>query len=408
MNILIITQLYPQPDDQGDNKPTHTVEYFAKEWVLAGHNVVVCHCSSKFPLLFYLIPSFVKNRIAGKTSNIIPPIESRKKIVRSEYGIKIYRFPMIKLFPGRGYSRKFLKKQAKNICMILNKKETFEPDLVLGHFANPSTELVSLLSKKYNCMSSIVFHNDCNTRNIDKYRLRESVSNIKAIGVRSVIDAYNVKSLLNLNELPFICYSGVPDSYINNSCLECKKHSFAYINYLFVGSMIKRKNLDSVIKAYDKIHHNDNNSTFRIIGGGAEEKNSHDLVKALDNHNIKFLGRVDRTEVMDAMEKANVFTLISDFEVFGMVYFEAMLQGCLVIASKGGGFDGIIVDGVNGFICEPGNELMLFDIYKRIEEMSENERNKIGQNAIDTAKKYSESSVAKQYLNDILERNNYE
>ena len=37
MNILIITQLYPQLDDVGDNKPTKTVEYFAKEWVKKGH-----------------------------------------------------------------------------------------------------------------------------------------------------------------------------------------------------------------------------------------------------------------------------------------------------------------------------------------------------------------------------------
>ena len=53
------------------------------------------------------------------------------------------------------------------------------------------------------------------------------------------------------------------------------------------------------------------------------------------------------------MKNAQIFTLISDNETFGMVYIEAMLQGCLVIASKGGGFDGIIQDGINGFICNP-------------------------------------------------------
>ena len=47
MNILILTQLYPQPDDVGDNKPTRTVEYFAKEWVALGHKVIVAHCPSK-------------------------------------------------------------------------------------------------------------------------------------------------------------------------------------------------------------------------------------------------------------------------------------------------------------------------------------------------------------------------
>ena len=81
MKILVITQLYPQPDDYGDNKPTKTVEYFAKEWVRKGHEVVVAHCSSKFPLPFYFIPPPIKNKLAGKTSNIFPPLSSRKKLL---------------------------------------------------------------------------------------------------------------------------------------------------------------------------------------------------------------------------------------------------------------------------------------------------------------------------------------
>ena len=80
MNILVITQLYPQPDDVGDNKPTRTVEYFAKEWVKSGNRVVVAHCPSKFPFAFYLIPPTIKNKLAGATSNIFPPLKSRKKL----------------------------------------------------------------------------------------------------------------------------------------------------------------------------------------------------------------------------------------------------------------------------------------------------------------------------------------
>ena len=30
MNLLVITQMYSQPDDMGDNKPTKTVNYFVK------------------------------------------------------------------------------------------------------------------------------------------------------------------------------------------------------------------------------------------------------------------------------------------------------------------------------------------------------------------------------------------
>ena len=70
--------------------------------------------------------------------------------------------------------------------------------------------------------------------------------------------------------------------------------------------------------------------------------------------------------------------------------------------AKGEGFDGIIQDGVNGFICEPGDRKALENVYKRIASLTTEERNKIGQAAIDTAVHYSEREVAERYLDDIL------
>ena len=405
MNILIITQLYPQPDDEGGNKVTHTVEYFAKEWVELGHNVVVMHCSSKFPLPHYLIPKSVKDKYAYKTSNIIPSLSSRKKIYREEFGIKIYRIPMYKMLPGRAYSKGKMNGVENEIAKKLI-NNSFVPDLVVGHFANPSLELVALLGKRYNCKTSIVFHGDCNESTIARYRIKENVVNVGAIGVRSIHEAESIKQILNLDKMPFICYSGVPNNSIANSSAICDKHDFSMgIKYIYVGSLIARKHLDAVIKAFDKVK--EPNDTLTIVGGGPEEDGLKALANNLGlNNQVVFAGRVDRNEVLNYMKNANVFTLISDHEVFGMVYFEAMLQGCLTIASKNGGFDGIIRDGENGFICEPGNADELIKVYQRIKALSLKERNTIGNNAIKLARQFSEKDVAKKYLEDILERNN--
>ena len=105
------------------------------------------------------------------------------------------------------------------------------------------------------------------------------------------------------------------------------------------------------------------------------------------------------------MKNAHVFTLVSTGEVFGMVYIESMLQGCITIASRAGGFDGIIRDGQNGFICEAGNEKELIETYKKIKNLKAAELNQIGNNAIQTALHYSEREVAGNYLNDILSGN---
>lgn len=401
MNILIITQLYPQPDDVGDNKPTRTVEYFAKEWVKLGHKVIVVHCSSKFPLLFYFIPPQIKNKLAGVTSNIFPSLNSRKKINRDEFGFRIYRLPMFKLLPGKGYSKKNMKFYAKKISESLA-EEKFIPELIVGHFANPSTELTAILAKKYAVKSSIVFHHDCTETNIKKYRIKENIGKIGAIGARSTIEAEQIKNRLGLSKAPFICYSGVPNDAVKVAARMCNKHDFSGgIRYIYVGSLIKRKHLDVVIRAF--LNTADNNDRLLVIGGGPEEQRLKKLVaESGGNKKVIFEGRIPRDEVLRKMGEAQIFTLISNGETYGMVYIEAMLQGCLTIASKGEGFDGIIQDGINGFLCEPGSQEELEEVYKRIKGMSVKERNAVGQAALDIAVHFSEREVAEKYLEDIL------
>lgn len=403
MNILVITQMYSQPDDIGDNKPTKTVNYFANEWVKIGHNVKVIHCPSKFPYIYYLVPKFIKDKITGRRSTMTPPISSRKNLHRNENGVDVYRLPMLKLYPGQAFSKRKMEKCCENICKIID-SEKFVPDVIVGHFANPSAEIVRKLSKKYNAKSSIVFHHDCDRDEVIKYRLKENCSEIGAIGARSIVEAKEVQDNLQLSSLPFICYSGVPNDAIEFAELKCTKHEYEKgIKFIYVGSLIRRKHLDVVINAFSKVA--SSNDELLVVGGGPEEAYLKNLVKKLGlEKKVNFTGRVSRKQVLNYMRDNHIFTLISDDETFGMVYIEAMLQGCLTIASRRGGFDGLITDGLNGFICEPGDEKELIEIYKRIKNMSVKDRNSIGQRAIDLAKHFSEHEVAVKYLNDVVGR----
>lgn len=401
MNILVITQMYSQPDDVGDNKPTKTVNYFVKEWIAMGHTVVVMHCPSKFPLALYLLPTAIKEKFAGRISTMVPPIESRKELERDENGAKVYRLPMFKMRPGQAYSAFAMKKQAVLIEKRLE-KISFTPDLVIGHFANPSLELVVNVAEHYKAKSSIVFHHDCTERGIVKYRIKKNIGRVGAIGTRSIIEAHQVQQRLNLKTLPFVCCSGAPNDAVQAAKTICDKQDFTNsIHHIYVGSLIPRKHLDVVIKAF--LSTAGEKDTLTVVGGGPEAENLKSLVHDLKAEDrITFTGRVPREEVLKRMGEAQIFTLISHRETYGMVYIEAMLQGCLTVASKGEGFDGIIQDGVNGFICEPGNQKDLENVYKRIAALTTEERNRIGQAAIDTAIHYSEREVAERYLEDIL------
>ena len=403
MNILVITQLYPQPDDTGGYKITHTVEYFCKEWVKEGHKIVVVHVPSKFPSFYYHAPSFIKRRLIKGSLRIIPSKESRKELhYVTDNDISVYRYPLLKMFPGKGYSKGKLKRVAQRIEEALA-KENFVPDLVMGHFANPSTELVANLSSYYHSRSSIVFHSDCNQNSVKRYRLLNSVKKINAIGCRSEAEVKQIAPLLNRDL--FICRSGVPEDAIKKAQKTCNRHDYSNgIKYLYVGGLVTAKNVDSVIKAF-AIARNEKD-TLTIVGDGDEKENLLALVKELGvEDSVKFLGRVSREEVLNIMQESHVFAMVSQYETFGMVYIEAMLQGCLTIASYDGGFDGIIKDGENGFLSEQGNPDKLAEVFRRINNLSVKERNAIAEAAISVGLQYSEKDVADRYLNEVLKRN---
>lgn len=405
MNLLVVTQIYPEPYDDDDNKPTRTVEYFSKEWVKQGHKVLVIHCDSRFPKPFYYVPSFIKDYISNRYASQFPPIESTKKLKRQEFGIDIYSYPILKYYPGQGYSSKKLQKASKEIARYIN-EVGFKPDVVIGHFANPSLEIVVNLAKMFKAKSSIVFHLDCTEANISKYRIRENITQVGAIGARSLVEANEIAKRLNLNRIPFVCCSGVPNEEYVDVSTQCIKHDYCdrEIEYLFVGSLFHRKHPETVVSAFSQLSSSTQNRHLTIIGVGTEDKNIQSLIKSKGiEHLVTLKGRIPRAGVIETMQNSHIFTLVSENEAFGMVYIEAMLQGCLVIASRGEGFDGIIVDGKNGFLCKAGDTQELFQIYKKIEAMTYEERNAIGCAAIETALHFSEREVAEKYLNDILE-----
>jgi hypothetical protein len=94
MNILALTSVYPQPDD-GTEVVTPTVEYFCQKWSEAGHRVIVIHCNSCFPALFYAIPDNFRAKLSSKFGHNLPTKASRKPLSRESKGVKVYRLPIL-------------------------------------------------------------------------------------------------------------------------------------------------------------------------------------------------------------------------------------------------------------------------------------------------------------------------
>ena len=78
-----------------------------------------------------------------------------------------------------------------------------------------------------------------------------------------------------------------------------------------------------------------------------------------------------------------------------------MAMGCITIGSKGEGIDGIIEDRENGYLCRPGDEIALTQILYSIISSSKEELQTVSKKAQLTARRYSDASVATNYIKAV-------
>lgn len=127
---------------------------------------------------------------------------------------------------------------------------------------------------------------------------------------------------------------------------------------LYVGRLIKLKNIQQAISAFKKIK--DNNIRFIIVGSGLDEKSLKTL--AQDDKRIIFTGRLERDPLYAWYNIANIFILPSYQEPFGAVTNEALLGGCTALVSRKAGSQCLIKNNVNGNLFDPYNEEEIYTL----------------------------------------------
>ena len=171
--------------------------------------------------------------------------------------------------------------------------------------------------------------------------------------------------------------------------------------FIFVGNLIKRKYPSRIIEPLANSFRNEF-FEVRFVGTGEEMAEIKKMAKENDVlDRVHFLGRLPREEVIKQMDNSDVFIMISKGETYGLVYLEAMARGCITIASRNEGFDGIIKDGYNGYLCKAGDSDDLLRILNQIRSLSPEERQVISRNAYETAISMTDDKMAKAYLSHL-------
>lgn len=391
--ILLLTNIYPIKDISlyGTTSVCH---YFSKVWQEEGNEIEVIYLYTYYPRIFHFLGKHFYKLLGSLFGTVINSIRFNSFFSYKYENINVNLVPIFKKFPKSNFSFKVINSTVKKIETILKNKQ-FYPDIIIGHFLNPNIDILPKLKQIYQCPVTLSLHGEINNQN-DINKILYNKDKIDIWGFRSLPIKKSFITNCFIPDKYTFCFSGVPEYYINKEAY--KKFYKKEETFLYVGNLIKRKFPLSVLWALKKakIHFD-----LTYIGEGNLKRQIQKLIKKENLRNVHILGHLKRQDVLQHMADSKYFIMISKGETFGLVYLEAMSQGCIVIASKNEGMEGIIQNGVNGFLCSPGDTDELTKILINIESLSTEEKINISRNAISTVLKMTDKKVANYYLSNI-------
>jgi glycosyltransferase involved in cell wall biosynthesis len=136
---------------------------------------------------------------------------------------------------------------------------------------------------------------------------------------------------------------------------------------LYVGQLIERKGVATLIRAYARLKETDSDVGLVVVGYGQQESELKALCAQKRLADVHFLGAVDLPEMPRFYGLADLFVLPSGEEVWGLVINEAMACELPVITTDkvGAGAD-LVRPGVNGLVVADGDADELYRAMARI------------------------------------------
>jgi glycosyltransferase involved in cell wall biosynthesis len=170
-------------------------------------------------------------------------------------------------------------------------------------------------------------------------------------------------------------------------------------NLLYVGGIEERKGLDVLIRSLYIVKKQIPNIKLNVVGSIRNTIYCANVMKLISDlnliDNVNFTGKINDEKLLEEYSNAAIYISPSFEESEGITILEAMASETPVIATRSGGSESIIKDGVDGLLVKKGNaEELAFKILICGDALKEQleEAGKM------TALKYLPENIARQYM----------
>ena len=167
--------------------------------------------------------------------------------------------------------------------------------------------------------------------------------------------------------------------------------------FLFAGSLIERKGVDLLARAFVSVVREFPNVRLKIAGAGQLEET---LARTLQpvRERVELLGFKHWHELPEFYASADVLCVPSRYDGWGLVVPEGLAAGLPVIATdKMGAALEFVRTGVNGWLIRAGNEAAVSDALREAATLSDAELAQLGQSARESVSEHTLSHGAERF-----------
>lgn len=196
-----------------------------------------------------------------------------------------------------------------------------------------------------------------------------------------------------------VVFSGIAEEIIVENST-ANEYSSGPIKLISACSLIGLKNVDKVIRAVLILKNKGYQARLDICGDGPLKDYLITLVKELGLiDQVVFHGFLPRQTVLEKMRESNVFLMPSAPETLGLAFLESMASGCVVVGHRGWGIDGIIKDGVDGFLV---NSPTPEEIAHKVITYVGSDVASLHQHSLAKARMYTKSKAVDNYMEHVF------
>lgn len=257
---------------------------------------------------------------------------------------------------------------------------------------------------------SIVHHLRCNELRpnwqnaVYRFVERRYLQTVDAFVFNSNTTRATVEALIGPGKPHVLAYPGRNEGAapVDENVVTRRATEAGPLRLLFVGSLIPRKELHTLIEALARLPKE--TWSLEVVGSLSTDFSYSSKIRALIGarglgDRITLLGSLSAEELRERYARNQVLAVPSSYEGFGIVYIEGMGFGLPAIASTAGAAHEIITPGVDGILVTPGD---VTAISRHIDELHRN-REKLSRMSVAALTRYSRHATWMESSQAIFE-----